>query len=164
MDWRRNHLSLLIIPIKALLMMAVLKSVCEFFPCVYDSVNWTNFLKYLFPLLLHHHKKKKKKPQTSQSSTTNTKQTPQSLPAWIKKVLLRQLQCSSAHTCPCNPVKCIWRCWHSWLVSLQRYYIWRILKDYEDWKGSLLTGKKANGTPILKKDQKDNSGKAVNWP
>lgn len=33
------------------------------------------------------------------------------------------------------------------------------LKDYEDWKRSLLTGKRQI---VLKKDQKDNSGKAVN--
>lgn len=33
------------------------------------------------------------------------------------------------------------------------------LKDYEDWKRSLLTGKRQI---VLKKHQKDNSGKAVN--
>lgn len=60
-------------------------------------------------------------------------------------------------------MKCIWRCWESWLMSLQRCCL-SSLKDHEDWGRSQLTGKKANCAPILKKDEKDNPGKAVNQP
>lgn len=161
MDWRRNHLSLLIIPIKALLMMAVLKSVCEFFPCVYDSVNWTNFLKYLFPLLFHHHKKKKEE-TTDQPELNNKHQTnPTIITNLDKEGLVKTAPVPLSPYLSMQPSEMHLKVLTQ-LTGVTAEILY--LKDYEDWKGSLLTGKKANGTPILKKDQKDNSGKPVNWP
>lgn len=110
----------------------------NFFPCVYDSVNYTISLNTSLPCFPT--TPKKKKPQNRQNSTTNTnKQNPQSLPIWIKKVILKTAPVQLSPYLSMQP-----REMHVKVLTELAGVIAEILslKDYGDWKRSLLTGKK----------------------